>query len=348
MKHHFSPLYLLRFFLLLFSMIVFAACQKAGKADTAFYYWKQTFSLNKPQQEILEKAAGHKLYLRFFDIKWDTRSNRAYPEAVINYQQKTNTAQITPVIFITNQTFEKLSVPGVDSLALNTHKLINQLANTHNIPYQGLQFDCDWNLSTKDKYFHFLKTFKAISNKRLEATIRLHQIKYQVKTGVPPVDRGILMFYNMGKISPKPEDPNSIYNEKDADTYVSHLSKYLLPLDIALPLFSWSIHIRNGTVIQVYGKIGKSILSDQSNFQATAHKNVFKARRSFFTAGVYVKTDDLFKLEETDKNLLDQAATQLARHLSRDEKRTIIYYEIGNLDPSEFNIKDLQEISGRF
>lgn len=297
---------------------------------------------------MLEKAAGYKLYLRFFDIKWDAKTNRAYPEAVINFQQKINTAQVTPVVFITNQTFEKLALSEVDSLALHSHKLISQLASKHKIHYRQVQFDCDWNLSTKEKYFHFLKTLKAISNKQLEATIRLHQIKYQVKTGVPPVDRGILMFYNMGKISAKPEDPNSIYNAKDAETYVSHLPKYMLPLDIALPLFSWSIHIRNGTVIQVYGKIGKSILSDPANFLPTAQKNVFKARRSFFTEGVYVKTDDLFKLEETDKNLLNQAASQLARHLNKDEKRTIIYYEIGNLDSSEFKIKDIQEISARF
>lgn len=348
MKHPFSPLYLLRFFLLLLSMGVLAACQRTGKAETAFYYWKQTFSLDKPQQEILKKAAGDKLYLRFFDIKWDTKTNRAYPEAVINFQQKVDNMPITPVVFITNQTFEKLKLSEVDSLAIHSQQLISHLASTQKILYHQVQFDCDWNLSTKDKYFRFLKTFKAISNKQLEATIRLHQIKYQVKTGVPPVDRGILMFYNMGKLSAKPEDPNSIYNPKDAATYVSHLPKYLLPLDIALPLFSWSIHIRNGTVIQVYGKIGKSILSDQANFQPTAKKNVFKARRSFFTEGVYVKTDDLFKLEETDKSLLDQAASQLAEHLSKNEKRTIIYYEIGNLDATAFKVKDIQEISARF
>ncbi|WP_316746018.1 hypothetical protein [Pedobacter gandavensis] len=347
MKHPFSSLYLLRLFLLLLSLSVLAACQGPGKADTAFYYWKQTFSLDKPQHEMLEKVASHQLYLRFFDIKWDKKAQRAYPEAVINFKQKIST-KLIPVIFITNQTFEKLSLPGVDSLAMHSHKLIAKLAGSQKLQYDRVQFDCDWSLSTKDKYFHFLKTFKAISNKQLEATIRLHQVKYQIKTGVPPVDRGVLMFYNMGKISANPTDPNSIYNEKDAETYISYLPKYLLPLDIALPLFSWSIQIRNGKVIQVYGKIGKSILSDQKNFRTTVHKNIFKACRSFFIAGVYVKTDDIFKLEETDQELLDQAATQLARHLSKDEHRTIIYYEIGNLDPAVFKAKALQEISSRF
>ncbi|WP_316823612.1 hypothetical protein [Pedobacter gandavensis] len=333
---------------MLISTIILFSCRKTSSADTAFYYWKQTFTLDKAQQKTLKEVAGHKLYLRFFDIKYDVPGKRAYPEAVINFKQKATAAQITPVIFITNQTFEKLSLPAVDSLALNTNKLLLQLASSNQIHYKQVQFDCDWSLSTKDKYFHFLKTFKTISKKQLEATIRLHQIKYQVKTGVPPVDRGVLMFYNMGKISAKPEDLNSIYNSKDAATYISSLQKYLLPVDVALPLFSWSIHIRNGSVIQVYGKIDRSILSDPNYFRETAHKNVFTALKSFFIEGVYVKKNDLFKLEEINKALLDQAATQLAEHLSKNEKRTIIYYEIGNLDSTEFKTKDLQEISARF
>ncbi len=39
----------------------------------------------------------------------------------------------------------------------------------------------------------------------LSSTIRLHQIKYRERTGVPPVERGMLMFYNMGQFSADPE-----------------------------------------------------------------------------------------------------------------------------------------------
>ena len=31
----------------------------------------------------------------------------------------------------------------------------------------------------------------------MSATIRLHQVKYRADTGVPPVDRGMLMAYNL-------------------------------------------------------------------------------------------------------------------------------------------------------
>lgn len=329
-------------------ILVLSSCKRESKADAAFYYWKQTLTLNKAQQQVLDEVAGGRLYLRFFDIKWDAYSGKAHPEAIISFKDPIKTTKLVPVVFITNQTFEKLSTAGVDSLAMQSNTLLQQLAKAQKISYQRVQFDCDWTLGTKDKYFQFLKSFKAISKKQLEATIRLHQVKYQVRTGIPPVERGVLMFYNMGKLSARPEAPNSIYNPKDAETYISYLPKYALPLDIALPLFSWSVHIRNGEIIQVYGKIGKKELSNTENFQPTAYKNVYRALKSFFTGGVYVKTDDLFKLEETDKALLEQATIQLARHLNKKEQKTIIYYEIGNLNIATFKTKDFEEISAHF
>ncbi|SHF77314.1 hypothetical protein [Pedobacter caeni] len=336
---------------LLFGLIILLAlpsCKRESKADAAFYYWKQKLNLNKAQHQLLDEVAHGKLYLRFFDIKWDSFAGKAHPEAIISFKEAVKTEKIIPVIFITNQTFEKLSPAGIDSLAMQSNQLLQRLAAAQKINYQRVQFDCDWTLGTKEKYFQFLKSFKAISNKQLEATIRLHQVKYQLRTGVPPVDKGVLMFYNMGKLSPNPQDPNSIYNPKDAATYISYLPKYTLPLNIALPLFSWSIHIRDGQIIQVYGKIGKKELHNPENFQPTAHKNVYRALKSFFTEGIYVKTDDLFKLEETDKALLEQATIQLAEHLNKEEQKTIIYYEIGNLDLSTFKTADFEEISAHF
>ncbi|MNV58051.1 hypothetical protein D3C71_1504090 [compost metagenome] len=61
-----------------------------------------------------------------------------------------------------------------------------------------------------------------------------------------------------------------------------------------------------------------------------------------------MKTGDLFKLEETDKTLLEQAVKQLAEHLNKEKQKTIIYYEIGNLNLSTFKTKDFKEISAHF
>ncbi|WP_316816136.1 hypothetical protein [Pedobacter nyackensis] len=324
------------------------SCNNTHQSDTGFYYWKQDFQLNRAQTNVLKGAGPANLYVRFFDIKWDIRSQKPYPEAIINFKDQNVDYNITPVVFITNQTFEKLDQSDIDSLALKCNKLIAALALKYHISYKAVQIDCDWTVGTKDKYFSFLHSFKNISNKTLEVTIRLHQVKYQFKTGVPPADRGVLMFYNMGKISADLNEPNSIYNAPTAKKYVNSLKNYLLPLDVALPVFSWSIHIREGKVIQVYGKIGRAELNDKANFSPTAHRVVYRAKRDFFMGGIYIKKGDLFKVEETDKILLKHAAVQLAAHLNKNEKRTIIYYELGNLNLSAFKAKDFEEISAYF
>ena len=73
---------------------------------------------------------------------------------------------------------------------------VNQL----NIPKE-IQLDCDWNSSTQKKYFNLIEEMKLYptwENIVWSATIRLHQLKYPKQTGVPPVNKGVLMFYNMG------------------------------------------------------------------------------------------------------------------------------------------------------
>ncbi|WP_143715686.1 hypothetical protein [Pedobacter heparinus] len=332
---------------MLFLTIYCSSCKNNDQAPTAFYYWKQNFALGTKQVQLLKNAGCNKLYIRFFDIKWDTKNNRPYPEAIVNFNGLTPAQNITPVIFITNQTFEKLDKDSINSLAIKSLALIERLTKNQHIAYQAIQVDCDWTMRSKESYFSFLSTLKAISKKKLEATIRLHQVKYQFKTGIPPVDRGILMFYNMGKLSPDPAAPNSIYNPGDAATYISSLPRYLLPLDIALPVFSWSLQIRDGKIIQVYGKIGSAELSNTAKF-TPAGKMVYRAASSFFTGGIYIKTGDIFKLEQTDKNTLDQAAQQLSAHLNKKHKRTIIYYELGNLNLSAYKATDFKEISAYF
>lgn len=336
-------------FACLFLITVFcSSCKKSAKIPFAFYFWKQNFQLNNKQTDLLKVTGSDKLYIRFFDIKWNNKEQKPYPESVINFRDKQLPFEITPVVFITNQTFEKLDQQGVDSLALKCNELLNGLALKQGINYQAIQIDCDWTLGTKEKYFSFLKSLKALHKKALEVTIRLHQVKYQFKTGVPPADRGILMFYNMGQISADLTVPNSIYNAPDAEKYVASLNNYLLPLDIALPVFSWSLQIRENKIIQVYAKIGRTELNNTDNFTQMPQKDVYKAIHSFFSGGIYIKTGDIFKLEETDKALLQQAAKQLSAHLNKNENRTIIYYELGNLNLSAFKAQDFKEITAYF
>ena len=323
------------------------SCRKTpSTAQTAFYYWKSTFQLNGAQNQLLRLTAGNRLYLHFFDIAWDDLTQKAYPDAIIRFRQPVKGLSLTPVIFIRNSIFQHLSDTGADSLARNTFNLLTKLSIAQQISYKTIQFDCDWTTGTRDRYFRFLKTFKVIDGHPLQATIRLHQVKYQLRTGVPPVSRGVLMFYNMGKVTADVNGANSIYNPGDAGNYINYLDKYPIPLDVALPAFSWSVHSRNGKVTGLPVSIGRNVLEDPQRFAPLG--KAFKAKKSFFFAGIYIKQNDIFKPEEADAELLKEAARQLADHLAPQPNRKIIYYELANLDLAILKAEDLERATARF
>lgn len=336
------------YFIFALMILSAAGCRKHYPVHPAFYYWKTSFELNPVQADLLKDAASGTLYLRFFDVVWNEEKQTAFPNAVLNLKQKTAGLEICPVIYMTNQTFEHTKADDTDSLAFKVNKLTTDLAKKYQISFDQVQIDCDWTQGTRNSYFAFLKAFKKYSAKQLQATIRLHQVKYPERTGVPPVDKGVLMFYNMGKLSPGLNARNSIYNKQDAGSYVSHAENYPLPLDVALPFFSWSLQIRAGKIIQIYGKISSKQLAVTSNFEKLTPPNVYRSRASFYLEGIYVKEGDLFKLEEIKKSDLLQAAAQLSASLKPLKNRNIIYYEISSTNFSSLNAKDIQEVSAHF
>lgn len=334
---------------ILFCVLLFAGCkQRQTDAQTAFYYWKTTLELDSGQTALLKHAAEGRLYLRLFDVAWDAERGQALPNAIVSIRQPLKGLKICPVIYLTNKTFEKTKLADADSLAFRVNELLKRTAAKNQFNYQAIQIDCDWTAGTRERYFAFLKAFKKYSQQPLEATIRLHQIKYPDKTGIPPVDKGLLMFYNMGKISASLKAGNSIYNAEDAEKYLATLSRYPLPLDLALPIFSWAIHIREGRVIQLYGKIGRKQLEVTTDFEIGPGKNVYRAIHSFYLEGLYLQTGDLLKLEEINLKELNQAAKQVSGHMAPLKKRNIIYYELSTINLSSLSEKDFQEVSAHF
>jgi hypothetical protein len=329
-----------------------SGCKEKATANTAFYAWKTVFRPSEKETVLFKDAASNHLYLRFFDVIWNTQVRQALPNAVVSIQTPTKRLIITPVIYITNQSLEKSRVSEMGRLAFNANRLLHQKTTDNHIAYNAIQIDCDWTVGTRIKYFTFLRAFKRYSGKRLEATIRLHQVKYPERTGVPPVDRGVLMFYNMGKISADLSAVNSIYNQEDAAAYIGSLPNYHLPLDVAMPLFSWAIHIRAAKVVQLYTEIRLSDLSNTNDFVPVRLENApcptYQSLHSFYLKGVYIKKGDFFKFEGMNLASLTVAAKQVADKLPFLENRNIIYYESSSIRLLPLYAQDIKEISAHF
>ncbi|MEC5164513.1 hypothetical protein RCH18_000229 [Flavobacterium sp. PL11] len=329
-------------YLSLFTIVFFFSCNLRDKPAIAFYYWKTNFKLSQSEIDVLENNNVKKLYIRYFDIDLDAK-NQPYPLAPIHFQTKTNNYTIVPVIYIKNKVMLNKAT-DVNDLAKKTIEYIIQINNKNKINIQEIQIDCDWTLASREQYLQFIETFKKVSNKKLSATIRLHQIKYYTKTKIPAVDKGVLMYYNMGVIAA--DSLNSIYDKNIADRYLKSLENYPLQLDIALPIYSWGVHIRDQQVIGLRNKILLSEFKKDSNF-AFNNKNYFRVKYSNYKNGRFYKSNDIVKLERISRHNLIEMASDLREHLKKTPQE-IIFYDLDELNLKDYEKNIFEHVIARF
>lgn len=209
-------------------------------AKKAYFFWQVDAQLPAPGE--LHSAGGELLYVRLFDLS--SSGGEIRPVAVRGAVQAKY--PIIPVVYLTLPALENLR--DHDLLAQRTLRLVRQLVPIDQIT--ELQLDADWTRSTRKRYFRFLRALRAEITKaglswRLSATIRLHQLRDQ-SMGLPPVDRGMLMIYNTGRLTDFSEE-NSILKRETTLPYLKYASRYPVPLDLALPDFAWAVAFVHGS-----------------------------------------------------------------------------------------------------
>lgn len=221
------------------------------------------------------------------------------------------------------------------SSAVLSQKIINSLQS---IPYsfEEIQIDCDWSLSSKDNYFEMLKIIKKKLNKKISATIRLHQIKYLKKTGVPPIDYGVLMYYNMSNITDF-ETKNSILDNEIAKKYHYNFDIYPLKLKLALPLYSQAIQFRDKKPLDIFEGLTKDNFS--KGFTSLG-KNRYEVIDSFYFQGRYVYSGDVFRFEDSSLSDLKIALDDFM-NLSKNRFNEVIFYRLKYRD--KYNLEKILE-----
>jgi hypothetical protein len=177
---------------------------------------------------------------------------------------------------------------------------------------------------------------------RTSATIRLHQVKYSGRTGVPPVDRGMLMFYNVGRLSADPARP-SIFNAEDAARYASFLDGYPLPLDGALPIFSWAIQGRSGQVIGLLPKPDLAALDAASGLRRVSADR-YQATGPTLLGGDYLQAGDTLAIEAATPRVARQAAALLAGHYHPRGEFTLALFELDERNTQSYEPQDLEAV----
>jgi hypothetical protein len=331
-----------------FSSFFLSGCHHSKKhVHRGFYYWKTDFSLSAGEEKRLADLNIQKLYTRYFDVNINA-SGEAAPSAKIIFNSNLyRTSEIVPVVFITNNTLKLIDPGKIEPLARNIIDLINKTSELYKISFREVQFDCDWSLRTKEKYFALLGyARKDLSAKKivLSCTIRLHQVKYYRKTGLPPVDRGMLMFYNMGEIADTTF--NSIFNVMDAQKYTASIKNYPLPLDAAIAVFCWVKQYRDGHITGLLNNMKESDLINNDLFMPVSIHH-FRSLKDGFFHGEYIRQEDLLIAEEVTPSLAEKAAELLSKNFP-GENFTVVLYHWDNSNLSRYENKDVEDIYHRF
>jgi hypothetical protein len=308
--------------ILFISLFLIISCHKETKnIDLSVYYWKTNLNFSIEEKNFLSENTIQKLYVRYCDI--GLKDNKPIPIAPIEFQENDyKKYEIIPVIYIKNEVFLENNVSS-EFLAQQIDKYIKQINKTYDISVNEIQFDCDWTLKSKEKYFEFINFFKENNSYSLSATIRLHQIKYFSTTGVPPVDYGVLMYYNMGNISAIGK--NSIYDRETAKQYLSSLKNYPLELNIALPLFSWGVHSIGGEVVNLVAGLTSKEIKTIKGIEQIGENNIFLVTKQVNYKGRIWQKGDIIKIEEISENELLTMKNDILKNIKKSPKEIILY-----------------------
>jgi hypothetical protein len=304
--------------------IVLSSCN-SKKSDyqisNGIYWWSGSMvSYNSNFDEYLPWLKNNrisKIYFKMYDVDWN-KGQGIFPADGLHEAPENKAIRLyhefVPCIFITNAVFEHGTNVEIEELS---KRLADKIDNSF-IEYQ---IDCDWSISTKDKYFLLLTLLKQKRPKHLQSvTIRLFQYKYPEKTGIPPSDRGALMLYNFS--SPKKyTQQNSIFDYDEALKYVSD-KKYALPLDFILPSFGWSAVYNEQRFIGLLRNFDEQKALD---FCIKNGPHIYASKLDTVIEDFYIRKGDEIKVENVDEKMLLNANKLIDKFKNTNQYTTSVF-----------------------
>lgn len=309
------------------------------------YYWKTIYNPTTSETDRLKKLQLSNIYIRLCDVEWNENIQQAVPIAPVHFSKKIDPAfKYVPVIFITQRTLPMLTDKSIALLAMNIGKYVSGVCENTSIHTQEIQIDCDWTAATKDIYFSLLQAIKQqpfFKDKTLSCTIRMHQIKYTARNGIPPADKGLLMCYNMGDMK-KPGAHNSILNVTDTKDYTKNISVYPLPLDIALPLFEWSLLFSNNQFKGIMRDVPPDDIIGNPLF-SLQKENLYSCIMDTFYKGYSLRKNDIIRLETSETKHIIEVAQYTANRIANKQVGVMLFH-CDSLTLSKYSDDELEAI----
>jgi hypothetical protein len=312
------------------------------------YYWKTVYGPTGYEQQRWDEARLERIYVRCFDVGLDPASGMPKPVGIIrNLNLADRRRQHIPVVFITQEVLHALTAERTGPVASGIASLLGQLFAGLPSPDE-VQIDCDWTSSTQEAYFRLLRALYRepfFRDKTHSCTIRLHQVKYRLRSGIPPADRALLMCYNMGNLK-QPGPHNSILDLELAENYLRDLRSYPLPLDVALPLFSWCLQFRGDRLVGILRDVAPGHVKEAAIFREKA-AGLFTCTRDTVWNGYPFYAGDIVRTEAPGADEIREMAAYAARHTRNDSLRVILFHS-DSLTLSKHPPDEIEAIFGAY
>lgn len=340
----FSPIFLLVL------IILTTSCQQKNDRHLTrgIYYWKTNVNITDYEQKRIDDLAVEEVYVKFFDVDIATDGKNIRPIAIVNFSETLPKQDIIPVVFITPRALNTLDITSMDDFVENVASLIAHKAKDIHLHPQEIQIDCDWTRSNKDLYFSFLRKLKNhpfFKDKILSVTIRLHQIKYAAESGIPPVDKGLLMVYNMESLTDI-NVKNSIISPSVAKDYLATISQYPLLLDVALPIFSWSLLFEKNQLLGILREVSEKDINDNKSLYLL-RDNLYKVTENTTLKNYDLKKDQIIRFENSEIKVVQQVAQFLSKEMKNDSMKVLLYH-CDSLQLQNYTTYELDKIYTHF
>lgn len=242
---------------------------------------------------------------------------------------------VYPKDYYKQENYKRINYDSVKSIELAKLK----------VDFKEILVDCDWSEKSKDNYFYLLTQIKkGFPTAQISATIRLWQYKYASKAGIPPVDKGLLMCYNLAK----PDDfktKNSIGTSEELAQYITH-DQYKLKLDIALPLYSWAVVFR--------GDKFKGILSDYDQIRNDSIKlkkvsdSKYILQDDILIGQTYLRNGDEIRIEKISEEELDKMISIVKSKIPIDNQTKVTFFSFDKKYINDYGTQNISNYYARF
>ena len=307
---------------IIFILLLSSCSSSVKETSVSIYWWKNNVEITDEMLQFNQTNNIQKVYCKVADFRYN-HLQKIIEIPLIHERLSIEKQDVIPVLYIENDVFKHFSEHHIFNKFQETIDKLKQRNIISELTH--IQIDCDWTISTKDRYFQFLNKIKS-SIEVVGVTLRLHQVKYYKTTGVPNVDYGVLMIYNLSSVADF-EVQNSIYDYNLALSYLKgYLYNYPMEIKAALPAFSWAANFHHERLSNILNAITfEELLENKNLIQLT--DNRFVSTKAHYINAIPISKHDVIRYEEPDVESLKQLLNFLKNEVNQ-EKLEVIFFSL--------------------